>query len=32
MYSDIVIDMPIGDKIVLKLLVIADTNDLDEHF
>ena len=32
MYSDIVIDTPIGDKIVLELLATADTNDLDEHF
>ena len=32
MYSDIVIDTTMGDKIVLELLATADTNDLDEHF
>ncbi|GBC02839.1 hypothetical protein RclHR1_04850007 [Rhizophagus clarus] len=32
MYSVIVIDTPIGDKIVLELLATADTDDLDEHF
>ncbi|RGB29297.1 hypothetical protein C1646_672570 [Rhizophagus diaphanus] len=31
-YSDIVIDTPFGEKIVLELLATADTNDLDEHF
>ncbi|RGB41798.1 hypothetical protein C1646_684852 [Rhizophagus diaphanus] len=31
-YSDIVIDTPFDEKIVLELLATADTNDLDEHF
>jgi hypothetical protein len=31
-YSDIVIDTPFGERIVLELLATADTNDLDEHF
>ncbi|RGB29791.1 hypothetical protein C1646_310438 [Rhizophagus diaphanus] len=31
-YSDIVIDTPLGQKIVLELLATANTNDLDEHF
>jgi len=31
-YSDIVIDTPFGEKIVLELLATTDNNDLDEHF
>ncbi|PKC15586.1 hypothetical protein RhiirA5_494443 [Rhizophagus irregularis] len=31
-YSDIVIDTPFDEKIVLELLATADTNDLDEPF